>query len=67
MMSLVLAEQNRNLHLCLVRVIPIEQEVRKCTECTQNSYGYELCSDKYKDVKKMVQLCRTLLATEGSI
>ena len=26
MMSLVLAEQSRNLHLYLVRVIPIEQE-----------------------------------------
>ena len=29
MMSLVLAEQNRNLHLCLVMVIPIEQEVHR--------------------------------------
>ena len=29
MMSLVLAEQNRNFHLYLVRVIPIEQEVHR--------------------------------------
>ena len=29
MMSLVLAEQNRNLHLYLIRVIPIEQEVHR--------------------------------------
>ena len=29
MMSLVLAEQNRNLHLYLIRVSPIEQEVHK--------------------------------------
>ena len=27
MMSLVLAEQNRNLHLSLIRMVPIEQEV----------------------------------------
>ena len=34
MMSLVLAEQNRNFHLYLVRVIPIEQEVhRTYTKC----------------------------------
>ena len=35
MMSLVLAEQSLNLHLYLVRVIPIEQEY---TERTQNGY-----------------------------
>ena len=29
MMSLVLAEQSLNLHLYLVRVIPIEQEVHR--------------------------------------
>ena len=29
MMSLVFAEQNRNLHLYLIRVIPIEQEVHR--------------------------------------
>ena len=29
MMLLVLAEQSRNLHLYLVRVIPIEQEVHR--------------------------------------